>query len=72
MSGARETERLRRCREVFSLALAGQMTMDAARRELARQRWAAIDARLAASRAAAEASRTAPTIPADAPWMMRD
>lgn len=71
--GSSEAERLRHCRETFALALASGTTMEAARRELVRRRWAEADARLARVIAAVPSS-PAPPLPigSDAPWMMRD
>lgn len=46
----REAARLRACREAFAFAQARNITVQAARAELAQARWAAVDARLAAKR----------------------
>lgn len=73
MTGAREADRVRRCRELFALAIAHGVSMDEARRLHAQHRWAAADQRLAARRCGTRADEIpARPIPADAPWMMRE
>lgn len=76
-------EHLRRHRQIFEYALAHGLTLIEAEKALVREEWQAAQDRLAAvqlcgrSVASREIAGGAPrefrtTIPADAPWMMRD
>jgi hypothetical protein len=66
-----QAARVRACREQFEFAMANGLSMPEARAELARRRWAALDARLAAARCGTRAPGTVP-LPDNQPWMMRD
>lgn len=74
--------RLRAARELFERAQRDGVSMQEARERLHRERWEAATDRLERKRAATglcgtasprlDAPTTAPSPPADAPWMMRD
>ena len=72
MTRVTEAERLRRCREVFALAQAESLTMEAAAREHARRRWEEADARLRARRCGTDARDLRGPAPEGARWMARD
>ncbi|RIA44079.1 hypothetical protein DFR49_2316 [Hephaestia caeni] len=55
-----EAERLRRCRQVFELAVRDRVSMAVARDRLARERWAEADARLSAKNNTALCGTAAP------------
>ena len=61
-------ERMRRHREVFTYALKHGLTLLEAEAAIARERWLAVQAAIAAKHRTA----TAPTGPAADRWMLRD